>query len=269
MESLVRQLAERLESDPDNADGWYMLARSYMAMGRFEDAIVALEKLRALIGDHPTALVMLADATAMSQGGALAGRPEELVLKVLEQQPDDATALWLAGKAAEERGDYAVAVDYWRRAEPALAEEPDMQAELRQMISQAEAAGGLEASEPPRPVPAAGSIDVTVDIDPVLVAEARPDDRLFVFARAVEGPPMPLAAARLTVADLPARVTLDDSMAMMPAMKLSSVPQVQVVARVSRGGEPVAQSGDLESEPQIVDVGAGAAVSLVIDRKVP
>jgi cytochrome c-type biogenesis protein CcmH len=272
LDTLVKALADRLEAEPENPDGWYMLGRTYLAMGRYPEAVTALEKLRELIGDHPTALVMLADAVAMTQGGRISGRPADLIMKVLEQQPEDPTALWLAGKAAEEQGDYAAAVDFWRQAEPGLADQPDMLTELRGMIRTASARAGIEAPAPiapPEPPPAAAGIDVSVTLDPGLAGDADPNDRVFVFARAVNGPPMPLAAARLQVKDLPAQVRLDDSMAMMPAMTLSSVPEVQIVARVSRGGEPTAQSGDLESEPRVVAVADGAALSLVIDRKIP
>ena len=293
VEEMVQQLADRLEKEPNNPDGWYMLGRSYMSMGRYADAVKALERLREQVGDHPTALVMLADAVAMTQGGRLAGRPAELVHKALEQEPENPTALWLAGNAAEEQADYAQAVAYWRQAEPKLAGKPDLLAELRGLIAAAEQRGGLPSSTSPVPAPAlaaaaapaahpqpapeaappaaaaTASLDVSVSLAPDLAAKAGPDDVLFVFARAVQGPPMPLAAARLKVSDLPARVTLDDSMAMMPQMKLSNFDQVQVSARISRGGQPTAQSGDLQSEPQVVPVAAGVAVNLVIDSEVP
>ncbi|MEJ2575156.1 MAG: c-type cytochrome biogenesis protein CcmI, partial [Gammaproteobacteria bacterium] len=102
--SMVQALADRLEREPDNPDGWYMLGRSYMSMGRYDDAVTALEKLRSLIGDHPAALVMLADAIAMGQGGRISGRPAELVMKALELKPEYPSALWVAGMAAVEQG---------------------------------------------------------------------------------------------------------------------------------------------------------------------
>jgi cytochrome c-type biogenesis protein CcmH len=278
MDEMVQALADRLEREPNNPDGWYMLGRSYMSMGRYADAVKALERLREQIGDHPTALVMLADAVAMTQGGRVAGRPAELIQAALQQEPDNTTALWLAGNAAEEEGDYAQAVAYWRRAEGGLADQPELLAELRSMIAAAQTAGGL-APEPmaaatPEPTAsdAAGagpSLNVSVTLAPELAAKAQPDDVLYVFARAVEGPPMPLAAARAKVGDLPVRITLDDSMAMLPQMKLSNFEQVQVSARISKAGQPTAQSGDLTSAPQVVAVAAGVAVELVIDQQVP
>ncbi len=291
MEEALQSLVQRLQREPNDAEGWYMLGRSYMSLGRYRDAMGALEQLRTLTDGHPTALVLLADAVAMDQGGRMSGRPTELVLEALQKDPVNVTGLWLAGKAAEERGDFAAAVDFWEQALPGLAEQPQMQVELRALIASAQSRAGLPAptaavavaapvvadaaSAQPAPAAApadaaaAASLQVSVTLAPELAAKAQPGDVLYVFARAVSGPPMPLAAARLTAADLPAKVTLDDSMAMMPQMKLSSFPQVKVNARISRSGQPAAQSGDLESAAQVVEVGAGVSVALVIDRTVP
>jgi len=272
VDDMVNALAQRLQSEPNNPDGWYMLGRSYLSMGRYPEAVRALEQLREHVGDHPTALVMLADAVAMTQSGRMSGRPAELVRKALEQKPDDVTALWLAGQAANEQADYAQAVAYWRRAEAGLGDNPQMLSELRNLIEQAQGSGGLSRADPDSGAPVVAtepSLDVTIELDPALAASTQPEDLLFVFARAVEGPPMPLAAARLKVSDLPVQITLDDSMAMLPQLKLSTVAQVKVAARISRSGQPTAQSGDLQSEDQIVDVAPGVKVALVIDRQVP
>ena len=270
IEEMVQKLSDRLEAEPNNPDGWYMLGRSYMSMGRYADAVKALQKLRAQIGDHPTALVMLADATAMSQGGRVAGEPEELVLKALAQEPDNVTALWLAGNAAEEQGQYSRALAFWKRAEKGLADQPQMLTELRNLMEAAERQGGtLPVAETPAPAAAGPSLNVNVALAPELAAKAKPDDLVFIFARAVSGPPMPLAAARVKVADLPMQVTLDDSMAMMPQMKLSGFSEVQVGARVALSGQPIAQSGDLQSDAAVVSVAQGVNVDLVIDREVP
>lgn len=273
VEVMMQKLAERLEAEPNNPDGWYMLGRSYMSMGRYDDAIKALQRLREQIGDHPTALVMLADAAAMNQGGRMTGQPEELVLKALAQEPDNVTALWLAGNAAEEQGKFTRALAFWKRAEKGLSDQPKMLAELRNMMTAAESKGGVvPAEDAPAPTAAADpgpSLNVSVALSPELAAKAKPDDLVFVFARAVSGPPMPLAAARVKVSDLPLRVTLDDSMAITPQMKLSGFSEVKVGARVALSGQPVAQSGDLQSDALVVSVAQGVDVDLVIDREVP
>jgi cytochrome c-type biogenesis protein CcmH len=106
-----------------------------------------------------------------------------------------------------------------------------------------------------------------VSLSPQLKDKVSPEDTVFVFARAAEGPPMPLAVARVRVRDLPYRFALDDSMAMSPALKLSAFPKVVVTARVSKSGGASAQPGDLQGASGPVANDA-AAVSVVIDAPV-
>lgn len=266
VETLVQALADRLEAEPNNPDGWFLLGRTRMSLGRYEDASAAYERALKLAGEHPAILVALADSVAMTQSGRMAGRPAELVQRALAVSPDDVTALWLAGQAASEQGDARQALAYWRRAETGLQGQPELLAELRGMIAELEGGTVVEAA----PAAAAGSsLELDVSVAPELAGRFEPGDTVFIFARAEQGPPMPLAAAKLRAADLPALVTLDDSMAMMPQMKLSSFERVKVGARISRSGQPVAQSGDLQSETRIVDVGAGSRLELRIDRQIP
>jgi len=282
---MLAKLEQRLQENPEDADGWYMLGRSYMALGRYEDAVKAYEQLQRIVGEHPAALVSLADAVAMAQGGSLLGRPEELALRALKASPDDATANWLAGKAAAERGDAQAAIAYWRVAAKGLGERPELLVEINRLIEETATKAGIEAApvvaaapsssaqtpaataKPAAAVPA--SIRVRVSLDPALADEVKPDDVLFVFARAEQGPPMPLAASRLRAGDLPTEVVLNDAMAMMPQLKLSGFDRVKVSARISRSGQPVAQSGDLQSQPVAVKVSGDSQVELVIDRQVP
>jgi cytochrome c-type biogenesis protein CcmH len=119
--------------------------------------------------------------------------------------------------------------------------------------------------------PGAGPVRVVrgeIRLAPALKEKAAPDDTVFIFARAAQGPRMPLAVLRKQVRDLPATFQLDDSMAMNPALKLSSVAQVVVTARVSRSGGAMPQSGDLQGESPPVAPGA-KAVSITIDQVVP
>lgn len=269
VEELVARLEQRLREEPNNPDGWFMLGRTKMSLGRYEEAATAFEKTLELVGEHPSILVALADSIAMTQSGRISGRPAELVQRALAVSPDDVTALWLAGQAAQEQGDAARALEYWRRAEAGLQDQPQLLTELRGMIAEVERASGIESQAVAAPAAAGPSLELDVSLDPELADRVEADDTVFIFARAEQGPPMPLAAAKLRARDLPARVTLDDSMAMMPQMKLSMFDRVKVGARVSRSGQPVAQSGDLESETRVVEVADGAQLELRIDRQVP
>ncbi|MCP4407676.1 MAG: c-type cytochrome biogenesis protein CcmI [Gammaproteobacteria bacterium] len=112
IEEMVTKLAARLEAEPNNPEGWYMLARSYIAMNRYADAANAYQTLHELVGDHPEILVSYADALAMVQNGQLTGKPEKLIHKALELEPNQPQGLWLAGMAAEQQGDYRSAIGY-------------------------------------------------------------------------------------------------------------------------------------------------------------
>ncbi|MEN8174204.1 MAG: c-type cytochrome biogenesis protein CcmI [Pseudomonadota bacterium] len=291
---MVTALEKRLEENPDDANGWYLLGRTYMSLERYAEAAKAYAKVNALAAEDPTVLLSYADALAMSQGGRISGKPAELVARALELAPDNTTALWLSGTAAEEAGNYREAVAYWRRVEANEQADPQVVSEIRSLIAQAAAKGGFDAGEVavpgqlpriasavpespavPNAVPPASenrdaartaALEVSVDIDPALAGQADPQDTVFVFARAVQGPPMPLAVARHRVADLPVTVTLDDSMAMMPQMKLSNFERVRVTARISKSGNAMPQSGDLVSVDEQVIVAAAAPVRLTIDR---
>jgi cytochrome c-type biogenesis protein CcmH len=268
IEAMVERLAERLDKDPDDAEGWRMLGRSYGVMGRYAEAANAYARAAARSPRDADLLAELADALAMARGQNLQGEPEELVHRALQIDPKNLRALALAGTAAFSREDYRAAARHWQAM---LAQLPAGSEDARMVqanIEEAKALAGQKKKGPAQKKAAAPALTGTVSLSPKLAAQAAPDDTVFIFARATEGPPMPLAAVRRKVRDLPVRFTLDDSMAMTPAAKLSGFPKVVVVARVSKGGTPTAQRGDLEgkSAPVANDV---KGVVLVIDSVVP
>ncbi|WP_456376879.1 c-type cytochrome biogenesis protein CcmI [Thiolapillus sp.] len=282
MEELLAGLEERVQKAPDDTEGWFMLGRVYQSMNRFPEAAQAYEQLRKLTDDHPQALIALADTLAVVQGGKISGRPYDLVRQALEKEPDDPTALWLAGKGAVEASDYQNALYYWRRAEAALADNADFVRELRKMIAQVKQAAaqtGTELDDPGSAVPqeaaaqpvAANSaaIELSVSLAPALQDKVNPGDRLFVFAKQLDGPPMPVAAVRITAGDLPARLVMDDSNMLQQGTRLADYQQLIVAARIAKGSQPAAASGDLQSAEVTVSVPSGKAVELVIDRIVP
>lgn len=291
IEELVKQLRARMEANPGNAEGWFLLGRTYMRLEDYPQAVYAFEKLVELIPDQAVALLALADALTMRDGRPIGERAVDLLQRALELDPQSATALWLLGSAAIDRGDNAAAIDYWQRAYPLLAEEPAMQFELSRMIREAggetpaqapAAQAAAPAPEMPattqaaapeaavsEPADAGPGIRVEVALAPALLEQLSPTDTVFVLARAVEGPPMPLAVARHSADDLPLQVTLTDAMAMMPGMQLSAFEQVRVSARVSKSGQAGLQAGDMYADDVVVQSGsAPGAVQLLIDQQV-
>ncbi len=277
IEDMVEMLAQRMRDNPEDPKGWVMLGRSYMTLGRFQEAANAYKQLRTLVGDEPNILLMYADALAMANNRSLLGQPEELIMQALELDPDNITGLWLAGRTADEKGQYKTAVDYWLRLLPLLKQDPKSTAEVRQLIKTAQGKLGipeaeqisLVATENNSPDQLDNAITVNVELDPALVERTSPEDILFIFAQALDGSPMPLAAARKQVKDLPLEVTLDDSMAMLPSQKISGHSIVKISARISKSGSALPQSGDLTATPVQFTVGLSDPVSLVINTLIP
>jgi cytochrome c-type biogenesis protein CcmH len=272
VEAMVERLAARLRENPDDVNGWKLLGRSYGVMGRYGEAADAYAKAAVRAPRDAQLLADLADVLAMARGQSLQGEPEQLALRALEIEPGNLKALALAGSAAFERKDYAAAAKQWERmlayVEPNSEDARAIQQNVAEARSLAGDAGKQETKKPESgKAEAKTGVRGTVSLSPKLKDKASPEDTVFVFARAAEGPPMPLAVARVRVRDLPYRFALDDSMAMSPALKLSAFPQVVVTARVSKSGAATAQPGDLQGASAPVANDA-AAVSVVIDAQV-
>ena len=162
--------------------------------------------------------------------------------------------MWLAGLAAEQRKDYKSAHQYWSDMLPLISSDAESSTEIHRLL------GILEKRDPTIEAvasiavePAVAQISLSVDLDESLKNKASPGDLVFIYAKAMQGPPMPLAVKKLKVSDLPVNVSLSDTDAMMPTMKLSSFDQIIVGARISKSGNPVAQAGDLFVELKSID----------------
>lgn len=271
VEQMLATLVNRLKENPADTDGWYLLGRTYMAMEDYSNAAATFEKMHQLVGDHAVVLLSWADAQSMAQGGNLEGKPAELVRKAIELDPTNTTGLWLAGMVEDQAGNHGKAIEYWERLAPLIEKDPKSSSRIASLIEIARAKAGLPApvSGESKDRTALNRLQVLVKLAPELAGKAAPDQSLFIYARALKGPKMPLAAARHKVSDLPLEVTLDDSSAMMPKLKLSNFEQVLVGARISSSGNPIAASGDLTGEVSPVMVTGGEQVQVVIDSVVP
>jgi len=270
IEAMVAKLAARLEQNPDDANGWAILARSYATMQRFPEAIAAYAKAVALARDDANLLADYADLLATSAGRKLEGRPLELVMQALKLDPNQWKALALAGTAAFDRRDYKTAVAYWEKLLPQLPPDSEFGLSMKTSIAEARQLAGIKSSDSPTSPPpaAAASVRGTVSLSPALTGKIKPTDTVFIFTRAAEGPRQPIAAIRRQVKELPMGFTLDDSQSMSAEMKLSSFRELVVGARISKSGSATPQSGDLQGISQKVKVGATDVV-VVIDSVVP
>ena len=295
MNVVVSRIQQRLAEQPDDARGWFMLGRAHMALGAFDDAVEAIRRSLQLTGDDPEVLVRLADAIAMSQQGSMGGEPESLLTRALAMEPQNPQGLWLLGMAQSERGDHAAAISTWETLLPLLAGDARSSEEVRQLIARAQQQSGNVASsasaavdatvnaadneetgnagdtESAMPAPAAdvvqsqGTEQLTVNVQlGDAIAQGLPASTpVFVYAKASNGPPMPLAVTRRTLGDIPFTVTLSDDDAMIPAMRLSQFAQIDVGARISRSGDAIARSGDFFGELSIqADTGEDVTIEI-------
>lgn len=260
---MVDGLADKLKANPNDAVGWGMLARSYVVLGRSDDAVSAYQKALKITPNDASLLSDYADALGVKNNRSLVGEPLKLIEKALQLEPNNPKALSLAGTAAFDRQDFAGAVKYWEKLVQVGPKDPNFQQQVKASIDEARQLGKMPPSkvtEAAAPAPAAavpgGSVSGRVSLSTALAKQANPEDTLFVSARAVEGSPMPLAIIRKQVKDLPFDFTLDDSMSMSPAAKLSNVQKVIVVARISKSGQAMPQPGDMRGQSEPVSVGS-------------
>lgn len=299
--TLLERLRTRLIATPDDPAGWALLARGYRSVGRFADAADAYARAIALAPTDADLMVEGAETLALSRPDrSLAGEPKALLARALGIAPDHQRGLWLLGIAHAQAGEFEGAISTWTRLSGLLEPGSEVATLVAEQITQARqqladdhandgsdpgpaeaqasiAAPATEesADAPESPSAAAtaanaGTLTVIVDLDPSIAARVPAGATLFVFARAPEGPRMPLAIARLPATGFPVTVRLDDSNAMVAGLRLSSQPRVIVGARISANGDAVPQPGDLEALSDPIDhTTLDAPLRLTIARVLP
>ena len=251
LEEMVARLERAAAAQPDSAEGLYFLGRAYMAQNRPGDAAKVFERAANLAGRQPELLGQWAQAQYFADDKKWSDKVQALTDEALKADPKEVTSLGLLGIAAFEDQRFAQAIGYWQRLLNELPEGDKSREALEGGIERARqqllASGGKVEAAPV--AKAQASIKVNVDLADAVKASALPGDSVFIFARAVSGPPAPLAVKRVTVADLPITVELGDVDAMMPQLKLSNFPEVQLMARISRAGQPTAGEWVGRSQP--------------------
>ena len=278
IEAMVSAFAARLEAVPANqpADpkAWEMLARSYAAMQKFPEANKAYQQAVELNPGNAQMLADHADVLAMLQGQSMLGEPTRLFERALVLDPNNVKALALAGSAAYEKKDFSKAVALWSKAQGLAPPGSDFAKGLASSVEEARAASAqagapvVTAKSAPTPPVALASVQGIVSLSPALKSKVAPDDTVFIFARAAQGPRMPLAILKRKASELPITFTLDDSTAMTDELKLSKFEMIVVSARVSKSGNALAQSGDLVGQSTPLKSG-GTKLTLTIDTVQP
>jgi len=261
----IDELAARLKKNPEDGKGWAMLARTHAVTGHYREAVEAYEKAASLIENDAVMLVDYADVLAMVNGKSMQGKPLELVRHALELDPGSIKGLALMGTASFQTGNYEQAEKYWREVLTKLPQDSQMSKQINAGIADAQKMASINKSQQK---PAGVKISGVVKLSPALSGKVAPSDTVFVFAKSISGLPMPIVVMRGKVKDLPIKFVLDDSMAMMPSMKLSIHDYVTVSAKISKSGSATPQRGDLKGEITPVKVGADN-VQIVVDSVVP
>lgn len=270
LEKMLASVEQDILNDPDEVEDRIALGQVYAELERYSDAAMVYEQLSQLQPDDADILVNYAEALGRSHGNRLVGRPLELLGQALSINPNHGRGLWLAGFAEMQSDNREQALIHWRQLLAGMEVGTEAYKRVQDLIHDAQSEQGANETQ------AAGdnqgmtaSLKVSVALAEDLKNELDPSTTLFVFARAAEGPPMPLAVHRGLAEDLPLTVTLDDSMAMMPNMSLSSFPNVVVGARLSSNGQPQGQSGDFEGYSGLIEIDDNNVVDVLIDSIKP
>ncbi len=286
MQQAIAALAARLQQQPDDAEGWALLGRAYTAVGEPDKALDALRHAHQLAATNTALSVEYAQALALNAPDhRIAGESRDLLESVIRAEPDNQRALWLLGISDYQSAHYDAAIARWNTLLPLVAGNAEVAASVRKQIAQAQALrdgkappDATEATEAtadtphaaaPGPAADAPRLTVTVNVTPALASQVDPAATLFVFARAASGPPMPLAIQKLSARQLPLTLTLDESMGMLPNLKLSMFPQIVVGARISKSGMATPSSGDLQALSPPLDVHHKEPITLTIEQRVP
>lgn len=274
---MIQQVEEKTKANPNDGEAWFMLAKTYAAIERWPEALQAYEKSIKLLPQTASVLSGYAEALAITNNRVLMGKPMELVQKALEYDPEDMKGLELAGINAYQEENFAQASAFFKRLHKVLPPELPYAQDILAAQKEAErlAQTGMTGLANPLPAedktatiaPGATIIKGSVDIAPAFKSRITDADVLFLFARPGQSGP-PVAAIRASAGELPLEFELNDSMAMNPGNTLSQHKQVVLVARVSKSGNPMAQTGDFEGTVSNVKVGA-SGVKIVIDQLRP
>jgi cytochrome c-type biogenesis protein CcmH len=270
IDQAVAELQAHLGQKPDDLQGWMLLGQTYSVMHRSAEARDAYAQALRIDPNNGIAMVNWAEADSLlREDHRIEGHARELLERAVKLDPQSQRGLWLLGISQFQHDEYAAAAATWRQLQPQLDPGSNVAKAVAEQIAIADSrinGAGKTAPETPASEATQPSLQVQVALSPALKNKLTPGDTLFVYARAEQGPPMPLAVAKMDATALPATVTLNDGMGMTPQLKLSSASRVFVGARISKNGQAIAQPGDLEGDAGVVDVNTHTPIKISIDK---
>lgn len=264
MVAMVEKVRQKLQQNPDDLQGWLMLGKSYSYLQQYQAAADAFAELNRRKPNDVEVIVQYANNLAMARNGQMAGEPAQLVEQALRLAADEPNALWLAGMAKVQQGEYAKAGEYWRHLLAVLPPDSETVPQVQQMLA------ALEQEQTKLDAPAAERVEIPVQVEIAAEMKAKfpPQTTVFVYAQAVTGPKMPLAIVRKQLSDLPVSVTLNDAVAMQGASRLADHRQLRIVARLSQSGQAMSAPGDWVGSAEISQPFGAQPVKLIIDQEI-
>jgi cytochrome c-type biogenesis protein CcmH len=264
----LTQLRARVAEHPEDTQAWLMLGQTYGILKQPADARAAFDRALKLDAKNTVAMIGWAEADSQSRSNhRIDGRARELVEQAVAAEPQSQRGLWLLGISDFQQEKFAEAAATWKRLQPLLDPDSNVAQAVAQQIAVAQQrASGAPPASSGAAVADSVQLQVNVSLSPALRSKLAPGDVLFVYARAEHGPPMPLAVAKLDADKLPASIVLTDGMGMLPQPTLSSAARVFVAARISKSGQAIAQTGDLEGDAGVVDTHTHTPIKILIDK---
>jgi cytochrome c-type biogenesis protein CcmH len=264
VDDMVVALKDRLEDNPDDVNGWVLLGRSYQSMNQYDEAIAAFEKAIALEqGKNAETLVGLGIALLEQQRGEASDRSTRLFENALALDPNNSNALFYAGGAAARSGDTALAAERWEKLLQQDAP-PEIRELLLRKISE------WRGLPPPtaKQEQSDGLVTINIAISAAALSDLPTEATVYVIARDPAQPSPPIAVTPRRLSQLPMVVALSDSDAMVAGRPLSAFTELEIIARVSVSGSPMAQSGDW-SGSVIINTDDSRSIDLIIDQETP
>lgn len=264
--AMIDGINDRLRSNPDDVDSWHMLAKTSQAIGKFPEAAKAYRELIRRVPPDAQLLADFADTLAVVNGRSLVGEPQELIEQALKLDPKNIKALALGGTVSFQKQEFSQAAARWRQILDLVPADAEFAQRIRESVADAEQrarASVVTGNSDQKLKSKNASVSGNIVLDSAVAKAVSSDDTVFVFARAANGPRMPLAILRMRVKDIPASFELTEAMSMAPEMSISKFSDLLIGARISKSGNATPQPGDWESELVPAKVGV-TGLSLVI-----
>ena len=264
----LTMLEEKVAQNPNNSEMLFNLAHFYISAQQFDNAVAAFNKLIVMEGEHAEFIGPQAQALYYKNQQKITTEVQALIDRALALDSDDVSTLVLLGMDNFVNADYANAIVMWQRVLHNNRPGTDVSTLTNAVASAKERLAMTGQAMPQEPIIGTSNagVDIDVSISDKLREQFEPQQTIFIYAIALQGPRMPLAAVKLTASQLPLSIRLDDSRAMTPNAKISQHKQVRLFAVISKSGSPGIKPGDLHGMIEKANINAEQPYTLIIDK---